>query len=151
MYYLSHAVAVNPAGATPVLTREQVWEGLVQKVLDAKKFVVGMSQCDVIERKDNVILREVTFNGMQSRELITLHEPVKCQFERQDGTGWIDNVLSDLDGELILTFTFGLNFPGIEQGSAEEKAHGDNVRGAYIGAVASTISQVRDLATSGQV
>lgn len=151
MYYLSHAVAVNPPGAEPVLTREQVWEGLVQKVLDAKKFVTGMSQCDVIERNDNVILREITFNGMQSRELITLHEPVKCQFVRQDGTGWIDNVLSDLDGELILTFTFGLNFPGIEGGSPEEKAHGDNVRGAYIGAVTSTISQVRDLAISGQV
>jgi Domain of unknown function (DUF1857) len=151
MYYLSHAVAVNPPGAEPVLTREQVWNGLVEKVLDAKKFVTGMSQCDVIERKDNVILREITFNGMQSRELITLHEPVKCQFVRQDGTGWIDNVLSDFGGELILTFTFGLRFPGIEDGSPDEQSHGDKVRGAYVGAVASTIDQARQLVIDGKV
>ena len=152
MYSLSHAIVVNPAGVEPKLTREQLWKGLEMKAVDAKPFVgPAMSQCDVIERGDNTLLREITFNGMQSKELITFFEPVKLQFERQDGTGWIDNVISDFGDDLILTFTFGLRFPGIADGSAEEKAHGDNVRGAYVGAVAATIAQSRQLVIDGKV
>jgi hypothetical protein len=151
MYFLSHAIPVNPAGVEPKLTRQQLWAGLVMKAIDAKPFVPAMSQCDVIERKDNTLLREITFNGHQSREFITFHESVKVQFERQDGTGWIDNVISELDGDLILTFTFGLRFPGIADGSPEEQAHGDTVQDAYIGAVAATLSQARQLVVEGKV
>ena len=50
MYTLSHAIPVNPDGVEPKLTREQVWAGLALKAVDAKPFVDGMTQCDLIER-----------------------------------------------------------------------------------------------------
>lgn len=151
MYMLSHAIPVNPDGVEPKLTREQVWRGLEMKAENAIPFVNGMTQCDLIERKGNTILREITFANMQSRELITLFAPVKVQFERQDGTGWIDNVISDSDGGLLLSFTFGIRFPGIADDSPEEKAKGDGMRGAYVGAVAATLSRVRQMVADGEL
>ncbi|MBO9375405.1 DUF1857 family protein [Sphingomonas histidinilytica] len=151
MYMLSHAIPVNPDGIEPKLTREQVWRGLEMKAENAIPFVNGMTQCDLIERKDNVILREITFAGMQSKELITLFAPVKVQFERQDGTGWIDNVISDSDDGLLLSFTFGIRFPGIAEGSPEESAKGDSMRGAYVGAVGATLSRVRQMVADGEL
>lgn len=151
MYTLSYAIPINPEGVEPKLTREQVWKGLEMKAENALPFVNGMTQCDVLERKDNTILREVTFMGGQSQEFITLHAPVKVQFERTDGTGWIDNTISDSDNGLLLSFTFGINFPGIADGSPEEKEKGDGMRGAYVGAVAATLKQVRQMVSDGEL
>lgn len=151
MYTLSYATQINPEGVEPVLTREQVWKGLEMKAENALPFVNGMTQCDMIERKDNTILREVTFAGGQSKEFITLYEPVKVQFERLDGTGWIDNTVSESDFGLLLTFTFGIRFPGIAENTPEEQAKGDSMRGAYVGAVAATLARVRQMVADGEI
>ncbi|KKC27011.1 SRPBCC family protein [Sphingomonas sp. SRS2] len=151
MYTLSHAIPVNPDGIEPKLTREQVWAGLALKAVDAKPFVDGMTQCDLIERTDTTIKREITFRGAQSQEFITLFEPVKVQFERLDGTGWIDNVISDSESGLVLSFTFGVRFPGITEDTPEETAKGDSMRGAYVGAVAATLAKVREMVANGEL
>jgi hypothetical protein len=151
MYALSHAIPVNPPGAEPPLTREQVWRGLEIKAENAIPFVDGMTQCDVDSRDGNVITRTITFRGTHHREKITLFAPVKVQFERLDGTGWIDNVISESADGLLLTFTFGITFPGIAEDSAEEQAQGDTMRGAYTGAVAATLSRVRQMVQDGEL
>lgn len=151
MYTLSYAIPVNPAGAEPKLTMQQVWRGLELKAENAIPFVNGMTQCDVLERKDNTITRVVTFKGTQHREFITLFEPVKVQFERMDGTGWIDNTLSESESGLMLSFTFGVTFPGIAENTPEEKVQGDTMRGAYVGAVEATLSRVRQMVSDGEL
>ena len=114
-------------------------------------FVDGMTQCDVDSRDGNVITRTITFRGTQHREKITLVAPVKVQFERLDGTGWIDNVISDTDDGMLLTFTFGMTFPGIAEDTPEEQTQGNNMRGAYIGAVAATLNRVRQMVRDGEL
>ncbi|MGV3768904.1 MAG: SRPBCC family protein [Sphingobium phenoxybenzoativorans] len=151
MYTLSYTIPVNPEGIEPKVTQAQVWRGLEMKCENAVPFVNGMTQCDVLERKDNTILREITFMGGQSKEFLTLFEPVKVQFERLDGTGWIDNTLSESEQGLLLTFTFGIKFPGIEENSAAEKEKGDSMRGAYVGAVDATLKRVRQMVQDGEL
>ena len=151
MYALSHAIPVNPEGAEPKLTREQVWRGLEMKADNAIPFVNGMSQCDVLERDGNTLTRVVTFRGTQHKEHITMFEPIQVNFDRMDGTGWITNTISDSEFGLLLTFTFGITFPGIAEGTPEEQEHGDNMRGAYTGAVAATLDRVRQMARDGEV
>lgn len=151
MYTLSYAIPVNPNGVEPILTVEQVWRGLELKVENAIPFVNGMTQCDVLERKGNTVLREVTFAGSTHQEFITLFKPVKVQFERRDGTGWIDNTLSESAHGLFLTFTFGITFPGIEQDSEAERAKGDAMRGVYVGAVDATLRRVRQIVLDGEL
>lgn len=151
MYTLSHSIQVNPEGAEPVLTAAQVWRGLELKAENAMPFVNGMTQCDVDERSGNTLTRTITFRGTKHREKITLYAPVKVQFERLDGTGWIDNVISESADGLLLTFTFGINFPGIAEDSPEELAQGETMRGAYTGAVAATLERVRQMVRDGEM
>lgn len=151
MYTLSHTIPINPDGVEPKLTREQVWRGLEMKAENALPFVNGMTQCDLLERTENTIKREVTFAGAQSQEFITLFPPVKVQFERLDGTGWIDNVISDSEYGLLLTFSFGILFHGIPENTPEEKAKGDSMQGAYTGAVAATLKKVREMVAAGEL
>lgn len=151
MYALSHAIPVNPAGAEPTLTQAQVWRGLELKAENAVPFVEGMTQCDVDAHDGRVITRTITFRGTRHPERITLFAPVKVQFERLDGTGWIDNVISESEDGLLLTFTFGVTFPGIAEGTPEEQAQGDAMRGAYTGAVAATLDRVRQMVRDGEL
>ena len=151
MYALSYTVEVNPPGIEPTLNQEQIWRGLEMKAENALPFVPGMSKCEVVERHDNIILRDVTFAGSSHRERITLHAPVQVHFERVGENGFIENTISDSERGLLLSFTFALDFPGTEPGSVEETAKGDGMRGAYIGAVGATIARVRQMVADKEI
>lgn len=151
MYTLSYTVPVNPAGTELVLDRDQVWRGLEMKAENALPFVPGMTKCEVVERDGNMILRDVEFAGTSHREKILLHKPVQVQFERVGENGFIQNTISDSENGLLLAFTFGLNFPGIAAGSGAERAKGDEMKRAYIGAVAATLERVRQMVRNGEL
>ena len=74
MIELSHSVPVNePADPdAPMLTRDDVWEGLVMKAENALPFVPKMEKCDVVERRENFSLRDIRFGGDDLREAVTL-------------------------------------------------------------------------------
>lgn len=151
MYALAHSVLVNPPGADPVLTHDQVWRGLVMKCENALPFVPGMTKCEVVERSHDLIVRDIVYSGQAHRERITLYPPVSCHFERIGDPGFIDNVISDLDGALLLTFSFAIAFDNTESESEAESAQGDAMRDSYIAAVGATLDRVRILARDGQL
>jgi Domain of unknown function (DUF1857) len=79
--------AINPAGATPILTRAQLWAGIERKVRRAHDFVPVFKDCKVIDERDNVIVRETQLKPMEGRpgktqrETCKLYKPVKvCLF-----------------------------------------------------------------------
>jgi hypothetical protein len=151
MYALSYTTEVNPPGVLPVLTREQIWRGLEMKAENALPFVKGMTKCEVIERSGNQILRDVIFAGSEHRERITLHAPVQVLFERVGEGGVIENIISDSERGLMLTFMFSLAFPGTEPGSAAEREKGESMKHAYIGAVGATLDRVRQMVKDGEI
>jgi hypothetical protein len=154
MYTLSVSVDVNPPGATPRLTQEQVWRGLMMKAENALVFVPRMQACTVIERWNDGLLREVVFNGDRFREKITFSPTVEVLFERvdtEDNAGWITNVISESEHGLLLTFTFAVNLPGTVPGTAEERAAGEAMRESYVGAVKATLARVRQLIGEGKL
>jgi hypothetical protein len=154
MYAMSAAVQVNPPGVEPVLSREQVWRGLVMKAENALPFVPSMQACNVVSRTENGLLREIMLGGNRFREQITFTPEVEVVFERVGTTsnaGWITNVISESDHGLLLTFTFGLVFPDVEPGSAAEKQRGDSLKSDYLGAIGATLRTVRKLLTEGKL
>jgi len=151
MYALSYTVEVNPAGAAPVLTAEQVWKGLEMKAANALPFVPGMTRCDVVERGENMLRREISVPGGDFEERITFFPPVQVHFERVGSGGFIENTISDSDAGLLLTFTFALPFEGTAAGSAEERAKGEGMRASYVAAVSATLAKVRELVASGKL
>ena len=84
---IAYTQAINPAGATPVLTRPQIWNGLQRKVRRAQDFVPVISGSKILEEHDNVVIREAYFNkegevvpgqeGKTIKETCKLFEPTK--------------------------------------------------------------------------
>ena len=151
MFALSFSIEVNPEGASPTLSAEQVWRGLEMKAENALPFVPAMQRCEVVERKDNTLLREITVNGDDFKEFITFYAPVQVQFERVGTGGFIQNTISESELGLLLTFTFALPFPGTAPDSKEEREKGESMRGDYIGAVRATLRTVRELVSTGKL
>ena len=63
MFTLSVSLEVNPEGAAPQLTAHQVWQGLVMKAENALPFVPGIERCDLLEKGEGWLLREIEIGG----------------------------------------------------------------------------------------
>jgi hypothetical protein len=87
--YVAYTQQINPAGVTPVLTRAQIWAALERKVRRAQDFVPVITECKVLEDKDNVVVREAKFitgqdgvpgqEGKTIREVCKLYEPTRVR------------------------------------------------------------------------
>jgi hypothetical protein len=154
MISMARTLPVNPEGAEPKLTRDDLWWGLEQKALNALPFVPDMTRCEVKSKSGNVLEREIELRGDVFGERITLNAPDSVVFERTYGPsqGTIRNdILTEDDGSLGLRFSFDLVVDGIEEGSAAERDYQERVRDQYLAAVESTLVAVRErVGASGQ-
>ncbi|SMQ50741.1 unnamed protein product [Zymoseptoria tritici ST99CH_3D7] len=71
---------INPAGATPVLTRDQVWNGLQRKIRKAQDFVPIITGRDVLEEKENEVTREAHFKERPGYPAHSVKEVCKSYF-----------------------------------------------------------------------
>lgn len=84
---VAYTQTVNPSGASPIITRAQLWAAMEMKVREAHKFVPVFSDCKVLEEHDNVIVRETTLKPMEGRpgktqkETCKLYKPVKVSLQ----------------------------------------------------------------------
>lgn len=146
--HLSLAVPVNEEGTdAPELTRSDVWKGLVMKAENALPFVAAMTQCEVLERGENELVREVGFqNGERAKEHVTFDPEREVRFDRLTGSasGSITNEIEeDETGELYLRFGFDLEIEGMAPGSDEERTYADEMRDGYFSTVANTLGAIR--------
>jgi len=145
MYRLSRTVPVNEPSKS-FLSRHDVWSGLLMKANNALPYVPIMQKCEVVERGDHWLVRDILLNNVPLREKVTFEPEERVIFERTQGTelGRIENVIGeDTNGNLTLTFSFGLKKEGVPEDSEAEKAHFAPMEDAYMGAVASTLAAVR--------
>lgn len=147
MIEVSRRIPVNEPGQ-PVLTRSDVWKGLVMKADNALPFVPAMTHCQVLNRESpTVFVREIEFRGERCRERITLMPQERVRFERLDGSvlGTINNLIEeDADG-LGLCFAFSLKLAGVPDGSPEEVEYGKIVEKDYLRAVDATLAAIRKM------
>jgi hypothetical protein len=146
MYHMSRALAVNDDPQQPRLSRADVWRGLLLKADNALPFVPQMTRCDVLERGDNWLLRDITFRGEDARERVSLFPEERVHFERVQGRtrGTIDNeILEDERGDLQLRFAFALETDGVAAGSPAEQEHFGATEAAYLNAVNATLEAIR--------
>ena len=146
MISVSSTIDVNPDGSDVVLTRADVWRGLEAKANDALPFVPSMTYCEVSERKESLIVRQIEFRGERFRERVTLNPQESVVFERTSGSvmGTIRNdILEKNEGELQLRFSFDLELEGVEPGSNEERQYEETMRGDYLKAADATLSAIR--------
>jgi len=159
-----HAAAtlpINPCGTSPVLTVEQVWEGLVEKSRKPQDgFVSVIKTCEVIEEKGEHMVRMVTFApgaGPNSntkpdeavREEIVHFKPYKAEFVMPVTGSKTVNIVSqgETENELYLTFTFEWACP--DEGKMD--AMSVKVRKTGVKAVKATIDRIRELVVEGRI
>lgn len=46
---------VNPSGASPKLTEEQLWKGLEIKTREPKSFVAAITECEIVSDTGNKV------------------------------------------------------------------------------------------------
>lgn len=68
---------INPSGASPVLTRDQIWKGLQRKIRRAQDFVPIISACEVLEDKGDEVTRVATFPDTTVKEVCKSYYPTK--------------------------------------------------------------------------
>lgn len=80
---ISRTAVINPAGVTPVLTVEQIWEGLVEKCRKPQSFVPLMEDCQILREDENGLTRLLTFKngwgppGGKAEEDIRYYSPMR--------------------------------------------------------------------------
>jgi hypothetical protein len=156
MIHVDKTVPVN-AGRQPddpALTRSQIWQGLVLKAENALPFVAAMTNCAVLERTKNGLVREIVLRGETMRERITF-EPERCvTFDRLSGSAMgtiLNEILEDPREGLQLRFTFSLELRGVKAGSAEETAFRQTMEKDYLTAVAATVNAIRRMVKEGRL
>ena len=150
MIFVSHARPVNEPG-TPVLSRQQIWDGLVLKANNALPYVAAMTDCVVTQRhSDDVFDRDIVLRGQPHTERIHLQAPKRVVFTRIAGPvlGTIANEIEGDDDDLRLRFSFALVVSGVAPGSPEEQDYADTMTGDYLKAVDSTLGAIRRAAES---
>jgi hypothetical protein len=76
---------LNPLTAT--LTRAQLWRGLVRRAEQPEDFVLGLDGCRILERRDNELLRELTFGKVIIRDRVRFAAGASVQYRTEAGTG----------------------------------------------------------------
>ena len=146
MISVAKTIDVNPEGTDVTLSRADVWRGLEAKANNPLPFVPAMTHCEVKERGENLIVREIEFRGERFGERVTLQPQESVVFERTFGSvlGTIRNdILESDDGELQLRFSFDLELEGVEAGSQQERDYEETMKGDYLKAVDATLAAIR--------
>ncbi|KAF4762570.1 hypothetical protein HAV15_007252 [Penicillium sp. str.  len=103
---IAFTAPINPPGATPVVTPEQIWNGLLLKIRSAETFVPGAIQ------STKVVSESV---DPSTGNPVTVREPTRVDFE-QPGGSKISNVISQgAGGELYMTYIFEWRHPGVSE------------------------------------
>jgi hypothetical protein len=119
---IAFTAPINPPGATPVLTPEQIWNGLLLKIRSAETFVPrAIESTKVVSdsvnptTKNTITVREVVFRETQKivQETVTAFEATRVDFVQPDGSK-ISNVISTgAGGELYMTYVFEWRHPDV--------------------------------------
>ncbi|NNL84519.1 MAG: DUF1857 family protein [Myxococcales bacterium] len=146
MFSVEKTLPVND-GVGPNLTRSEVWAGLVMKGENALPFVPIMKRCEVQERGENWLVREIQIGDEIMHERVTFRPEHTVVFQRLDGVerGTIVNEILEENGALVLRFRFELSREDMADGSDEEKAYAEGMEGTYLKAVQSTLETIRRL------
>ncbi len=149
--YFEHLVAINEPGIAlvDVLSREQVWSGLMQRVEDARPFLPGLDHCHILVRGEAHVERRLQFGSalVHDRALFAPNDWVRFETPAtvQHGGGVLTIRIEEPGpGWLVLRFIYETEHAvGAED---EDAAYEDYLRQAYEAADVDTVRVLRELA-----
>ena len=156
--YQSQTLPINPPGASPIVTVNQLWEVMLLKLRKPQLFIEPMSNCEVITSTPTFMKRIVTFKeGMgppsgKVTEELEIRAPWKVDFRQLETGAFINNTISQGKDEtdLYLTFYFEWPYPKMEEGSKEAAEAQGQLWKLAKQTVQETIDHAREMVRDGK-
>ncbi|KAJ6450369.1 DUF1857-domain-containing protein [Mycena sanguinolenta] len=142
---------VNPPGAEPVLTEEQVWKGLEYKARNPEPFVPMISSSKTISDDGNKLARELTMAhaNVTVKENIETHAPTIVYFEMGNGLRLTNTISYGPVDELLLTYAFANGIPGVP--ADKSKPSGKELNAIVDKALERSLNVIRELVKEGKL
>ncbi|MFF8594864.1 SRPBCC family protein [Streptomyces sp. NPDC015220] len=131
-----------------VLDRDEVWAGLRSKAENAIPFVAGMSECSVLERGPEGLVREVVVHGERIREDVAFQVGQRVSFHRRDDRAtWVihNEIGEDETGDLTLTFAGEVLFHGQAAEAKHDDEAAERMRVSTLRVVRNTLAVIREM------
>jgi len=134
------------------LTREQIWNGLLQRVENPLPFLPGLESCAILERTSEALLRELDFGPATIRDRVTMAEAQWVCFDivpspSSAGGSLTINIEEPQPGFLFLRFAYRTALASTPD--SEERAYLEYVKSAYHQSDVDCVRIIRTLATEG--
>lgn len=151
-----HLVEVNDL-ADPnanLLTREELWFGLLCRAEDARPFLPGLEQCRIVSRDGGELVRELHFGPAVIRDRVRFHELEWISFEIEAtadhaGGSLTITIEEPQPGALFLRFSYVTSLP--DAAGTDDAKYADIVRSAYHQSDLDTLKVIRMIAESGRL
>ena len=151
-----HLVAINDLSnpAIPVISRAELWRGLVLRAEMPKLFIPYLDDALIEDRTEVSMQRRLRYGELVVTDTVTLthqqhvHYDVPAQGEIPTSTMRM-TIEEPQPLALFVRFVYDDHLP--DSDDAEQKMMNDYRRSAYQAADVDTVSQIRQLAESGQL
>lgn len=136
-----------------VLTRDQLWRGLVLRAEQPKLFVSYLDECTHVERDGDVLTRELRYDALLIRDTVTftpqhsVHYDVPAQGEIP-ASRLVVTIEEPQEGALFVRFAYD---DGRSEDDNMDAFYSEFRRSAYKEADIDTIKTIRELATQGRL
>lgn len=157
-----HLVEINDPSnpAVPLLSRAQLWFGLLCRAEDAVPFLPGLEACVIVARAPLRLERELRFGSVTVHDIVTLQPEVSVRFDSrvsdEHAGGSLTITIEAPEAErLFLRFayetTLGDAANSADPADAENAAYIEFVKSAYHASDLDTVRVIRRLAEDRRV
>jgi hypothetical protein len=149
-----HLIAITDPGNPLVmpLSREQLWQGLMERVENPLPFLPGLESCTVIERTSQRLLRELDFGPATIHDRVTLMEAHWVRFDivasaTHAGGALTITIEEPQPGFLFLRFAYRTTLASSPD--SEDRAYVEYVKSAYHQSDLDCVRIIHTLAAKG--
>lgn len=150
--HFSHLVQVNATvdPSVTLLSREQLWQGLVKRAEKPLYFVYGLDECHILNRGPDSMLRELRFGSLTVHDRVYFVPPNEVRYEIEPSATMPGGTLTmrieePQPGELFVRFDYELK---VQSGRVEDY-YNEFRKSAYVEADIDTVRAIRELAEQG--
>ncbi|MDR1888992.1 MAG: DUF1857 family protein [Zoogloeaceae bacterium] len=146
--HFEHLIQINDPDnpLQEFLSREQLWQGLWQRVEQPEIFLPGLESCQILERSEDAILRHLNFGNAHIHDKVTFAVQEWLQFAIDAGDdhagGVLRITLEEPDAQsLFLRF----NYQTTLSQEGENARYAEYVESAYVESDLETVRVIRRL------
>lgn len=148
----SHLVQINDPKNPNIerLSRAQLWQGLMVRAENPSYFLIGLDECEILERQTDSIRRRLRFGKVTVLDRVTFAPPAEVRYDIEPtaevpGGSLVMRIEEPEAGQYFVRFEYQLQ---VDDGMANDY-YNEFRKSAYIESDIDTIRMIRQMAASG--